>query len=269
MQAGASAKTSEVAGGATPRRAGPRACPPPRREEERGLAGRRRGLRLAAAPVSDVATLSAVAPPPSGKAAEMIAHALEWIYDNTTSGSVELAESYRLKWAGDREQSIGDLIGAHSRYAALVGFMTGFGGLLSTPIAAPLNISSVIVIQVRMIAAIAHLRGYALTDPKVQTLVFICLTGSGAAALVQELGFSVGKRASARVMAHGARITAQKFNETLGSHLLVRYGAGKFVVRAAPVIGGLVGGAIDASVTLGIGATAKTIFKPVGQRAYA
>ena len=103
----------------------------------------------------------------------MIAHALEWVYENATSGSVELAESYRLKWAGDREQSIGDLIGAHMRYAGMVGFMTGLGGLLSAPIAAPLNISSVIVIQVRMIAAIAHLRGYSLTEPKVKTLVLI------------------------------------------------------------------------------------------------
>jgi len=30
-----------------------------------------------------------------------------------------------------------------------------------------------------------------------------------------------------------------------------------------------VGGAMDASVTLAIGATARTIFKPIGQRAYA
>jgi uncharacterized protein (DUF697 family) len=151
----------------------------------------------------------------------------------------------------------------------MVGFMTGCGGILSAPIAAPLNLSSVIVIQVRMIAAIAHLRGYALTDPKVKTLVFICLTGSSAAALVQELGFSVGKRISARVLAHGTRITAQKFNAALGRHLLLRYGARKCAIQAAPLIGGIVGGAMDASVTLAIGATARTIFKPIGQRAYA
>jgi uncharacterized protein (DUF697 family) len=120
-----------------------------------------------------------------------------------------------------------------------------------------------------MIAAIAHLRGYALTDPKVKTLVFICLTGSSAAALVQELGFSVGKRISARVLAHGTRITAQKFNAALGRHLLLRYGARKCAIQAAPLIGGIVGGAMDASVTLAIGATARTIFKPIGQRAYA
>ena len=85
----------------------------------------------------------------------------------------------------------------------------------------------------------------------------------------QELGYSVGKRMSARVMAHGTRITARKFNATLGRYLLLRYGARKCAVQAAPVIGGIVGGAMDASVTLGIGAMARTIFKPIGQRVYA
>jgi uncharacterized protein (DUF697 family) len=70
------------------------------------------------------------------------------------------------------------------------------------------------------------------------------------------------------VLAHGTRITAQKFNTALGRHLLLRYGARKCAVKAAPVIGGIVGGAMDASVTLGIGATARTIFKPLGQRVY-
>lgn len=196
------------------------------------------------------------------KPSELITIALEWIYDNATSGSVELAESYRLKCAGDSEQGIADLTRLHARYAALVGFMTNFGGILNAPIAAPLNLSSVIVIQVRMIAAIAHLRGYALHDRKVKTLVFICLTGSGAVALLQELGYSIGKKLGSEVVAHGSRVSIKKFNKTLGRYLAVRYGAQKGLARAMPVIGGIVGGAIDASVTYGIGATAKAIFKP-------
>lgn len=205
---------------------------------------------------------------PAGRPAELIATALEWIYDNATSGSIDLAESYRLKWAGDRERSIGDLIGCHARYAAMVGFIAGFGGIFATPIVAPLNISSVVIIQVRMIAAIAHLRGYSLTDRKVKALVFICLAGSSAAALLQDLGYSVGNKISAGVLARGARVTIKRFNATLGRHLLLRYGARRYTVQAAPVIGGLVGGGMDASATFGIGVTAKIIFKPLGQRAY-
>lgn len=50
----------------------------------------------------------------AGKPAELIASTLEWIYDNATSGAIDLAESYRLKWAGDCERSSGDLIGSHT-----------------------------------------------------------------------------------------------------------------------------------------------------------
>lgn len=196
------------------------------------------------------------------KPSELITIALEWIYDNATSGSIELAESYRLKCAGDSEQGVADLIRSHVRYAALIGFMTSFGGVLNTPIAAPLNLSSVIVIQVRMIAAIAHLRGYSLHDRKIKTLVFICLTGSSAVALLQELGYGAGRKIGAHLVARGSHVTAQTFNRTLGRYLAVRYGARKGFARATPIVGGVVGAAIDASVTKVVGTTAKAIFKP-------
>jgi len=266
MRAPRSARAPNSSGAG--RRVGAKAVPLLRREEDSGTASRRQWRRAGGSLALEYVPRSAPIHPVKERLVEMIAQALEWVFDNATSGSVELAESYRLKWAGDREQSIDDIIRSHTRYAAVVGFMTGVGGILSTPVAAPLNISSVIVIQVRLIAAIAHLRGYALSDPKVKALVFICLTGSGAAALVQELGFSVGKRIGARILAQGTQLTVKKFNAALARHLLLRYGARKAVVRGTPVIGGLVGGAIDAGVTLGIASTAKTVFKPVGARAY-
>ena len=64
------------------------------------------------------------------KPSELITVALDWIYANVTSGSIELAESYRLKCAGDSEQGISDLIRSHVCYAAFIGFMTNFGGVL-------------------------------------------------------------------------------------------------------------------------------------------
>lgn len=203
------------------------------------------------------------------KPADRLAAALEWIYDNATSGSVELAESYRLKSAGDCERCISDLICTHVRYAAFVGFATNFGGLLSTPVAAPLNVSSVIIIQVRMVAAIAHLRGYSLHDQKVKYLVLICLAGSSAAGLLQELGYSVGRRLTVHLIEKTSRMTLRRFHAALGRHLLIRYVAQKSYLSAAPIVGGVVGAVIDASVTRGIGGAAKLIFKPQGPQAYA
>ena len=55
--------------------------------------------------------------------------------------------------------------------------MTGLGGLITLPVATPANIASVTYVQIRMIAAIAHMRGYDLKDDQVKTFVFVCLTG--------------------------------------------------------------------------------------------
>ena len=77
-----------------------------------------------------------------------------------------------------------------------------------------------------------------------------------------------GKKISTRLAVHGTRITVQKFNVLLGRRVLVNYGARNGAARATPLVGGLVGGAIDASVTCGIGATAKVIFRPLGPSAH-
>ena len=56
-------------------------------------------------------------------------------------------------------------------------FLTGLGGIITLPIAIPANITSVIYVQMRMVAFIAHMRGFDLKDDQVRTLVYIELTG--------------------------------------------------------------------------------------------
>ena len=55
------------------------------------------------------------------------------------------------------------------------GFLTGLGGVLTIPIALPANITSVIYVQMRMIAAVAYLNGYDLNSDETQTFVYACL----------------------------------------------------------------------------------------------
>lgn len=188
---------------------------------------------------------------------------IDWIYEGVTSGSVELAESYLLNNSGDREKSIDDLVRWHACYAGFVGFTTGFGGALNAAVVGPLNISSVIAIQVRMIAAIAHLRGYSLHDQKVKTLVLICLTGSSASALLQDLGYSVGGRLRSKMAASGSQAAARNFRGVLGRHLAARLIKTKGTTHILPVVNGVVGSIVDAGFTHGIGTTARVIFKPV------
>ena len=55
--------------------------------------------------------------------------------------------------------------------------MTNIGGLATLPVAIPANITGVATVQVRMVAAIAHLRGYDLNDNRVRTALVMCLMG--------------------------------------------------------------------------------------------
>lgn len=48
------------------------------------------------------------------------------------------------------------------------GFVTGLGGLITLPVAIPANISSVMYVQMRMIACIAKMGGYDVTSDQVQ-----------------------------------------------------------------------------------------------------
>ena len=55
--------------------------------------------------------------------------------------------------------------------------MTNLGGVAALPVTVPANLAGVAVVQVRMVAAIAHLRGYDLDDNRVRTALVMCLLG--------------------------------------------------------------------------------------------
>ena len=54
------------------------------------------------------------------------------------------------------------MIEDHVRYAGAQGFATNLGGLVTAAVAIPANITGLALIQCRLVACIAHLRGYDL-----------------------------------------------------------------------------------------------------------
>lgn len=61
-------------------------------------------------------------------------------------------------------------------------------------IAIPANVSSVIFIQLRMIAAIAHLLRYNIKSCEVWAFVYTTLTGKAATDILKNAGIQVGIR---------------------------------------------------------------------------
>jgi hypothetical protein len=126
---------------------------------------------------------------------ETIIKALDWSYDKAINGcipgmdtAIELAESY-IKKDGLLEDKVNSSIRWQNTKSATCGFLTGLGGVVTLPAAIPANIASVILVQIRMVAAIAYMGGYDLRDDQVKSFVYACLTGSGTKDIIKMLEF--------------------------------------------------------------------------------
>ena len=88
-----------------------------------------------------------------------------------------VAARHLERLGGSVDEAITSIIDHHIRLASAQGFVTNIGGVATLPVAIPANITGVAIVQVRMVAAIAHLRGYDLNDNRVRTALVMCLMG--------------------------------------------------------------------------------------------
>jgi EcsC protein family len=203
-----------------------------------------------------------------GGAASALVTALYWAYEHATAalpglGSAEdLAKRHVARCGGSSERAIDDLIIWQVRYAGVAGFVTNLGGLVTLPVTIPANLASVLLIRLRMVAAVALVRGYRLSDERVRTLAFLCLVGSAAAGVLQEISVGLGTRLSTRLILQLSGGTLMRINQAVAVRLAGRAGATGLINlgRIVPFVGGLVGGGFDALVTRGVGAAAKLAF---------
>ena len=200
------------------------------------------------------------------RAIEAMKRGLDWAYEHATEaipgiGSARDVAEKHLKAADHKpEQAIDSLITSHTAYAGVAGFVTNLGGAVTIPA----NLASVLALQMRLIAAIAHLRNYDPNDPRVRTMAFLCLTGSGAASVLEDVGVSLGTKLTGQLLGGLSSVGLARLNHLVGARLATTAGASSFAMvgKVLPIVGGVIGGAFDAAVTRGIGAAAKTVFVP-------
>ena len=198
---------------------------------------------------------------------EQVTRLLDWAYDTAISGpppfdsAKDMAEDYMGDDALLVDQ-VNSLIRWQITKAATSGFLSGLGGLITLPIAVPANLGVVIVVQLRMIAAIAIMGGYDVSNDRVKTLAYACLVGNGAKQLVREAGISVGEKLALSGISRIPGAVLTKVNQAVGFRLLTKFGE-KGVVnlgRAIPLVGGLIGGTIEGVSTNAVGNVAREIF---------
>ncbi|HIQ54533.1 MAG TPA: EcsC family protein, partial [Pseudomonas pachastrellae] len=144
-----------------------------------------------------------------------IMQVLDWTYDKAVNGvsgldsAAELADSY-MKQGGSLKDQANSLIRWQNTKSGTSGFLTGLGGIITMPVTIPANITSVMYVQVRMIAAIAHMGGHDLNDDRVKSLVYACLTGNAAKDILKDMGIVVGRKLTENAIKNisGKTITA-------------------------------------------------------------
>ena len=89
---------------------------------------------------------------------------IDWAYDKAVNGGIpglstaqELAREF--KSGNSHKNNANSLIRWQNAQCATSGFIAGLGGSITLPVSIPANISSVLYIQIRMIAAIAYMGG--------------------------------------------------------------------------------------------------------------
>jgi uncharacterized protein (DUF697 family) len=194
---------------------------------------------------------------------------LDWAYEKALSGmpgldsASQLAVSFMDKEGTLREKA-NSLIRWQNAKAGTSGFVTGIGGLMTLPVAIPANLASVLYIQIRMIAAIAHMGGYDLRDEKVKTLVYMCLVGNFAKDILQETGIRLGTKFTAIAIERISEKSLLIINQRVGFLLLTTSGTKGMINlgKAVPIVGGIIGGSIDVAATNTIGKMARNTFLP-------
>jgi hypothetical protein len=179
------------------------------------------------------------------------------------------ADKQLAEQKGDVERAIHEVIENHVRLAGAQGFVTNIGGLITVSVAVPVNITGLTLLQCRMIAGIAHLRGYDLKDARVRNAVLLSLLGEDVIdAMIKS------KRVPGPPM---ALATAPEYDPALeelvstvvATEMITRMAGKRLVVTAArrvPIVGGFVGFGADAFTTWKVGRYADRELLPRASR---
>lgn len=181
------------------------------------------------------------------------------------SGAAVLARDYRAdaSYAGD-DRRVAALIRWESAKNFTTGFLTGLGGALTFPVAIPAALGASWLLQARLAGAIACVYGHELEDERVRTKVLLSLAGDVARDAMKDLGLKLGDTLTQRAVDQIPGRALVEVNKRIATRLLAQVGQ-RVVLRfprAVPVLGGVVGGGLDAVVCRQVGRTARRLFRP-------
>jgi len=196
-----------------------------------------------------------------------IMQALNWSYDKALGGlpgfdtATQLGNQYATG-EGSLEEQANSLIRWQVAKASTSGFVTGLGGLVTMPLTLPSDLVLVSYVQLRMVAAIAHMGSHDVHEDRVRTLAFVCLCGDAAKDVLKGVGIRVGEKLAEKAVQSVSFETIKAINRAVGFRLLTKFGQKGLINlgKAIPVAGGLVSAAFDGVATNAVGNVARDVF---------
>lgn len=197
---------------------------------------------------------------------------LDFAYEKCLNGTPKVSKSVEdlandyVKKYGCTDYAINKLISNQLSKNTINGFVTSFGGFVTMPFTLPVNITSVVYIQMRMIASIAVIRGYDLNDDEVQTFVYACIVGKTAADVLKNSGIKVSNKIGQNMVRKVPGKVLIDINKKLGFRFITKGGTKGIINlgKTIPLLGAGVGSAFDFTTTKMIVNRAKKLFQEDG-----
>lgn len=198
---------------------------------------------------------------------EKILEILDLCYEKAIEGlpnmpsCYDLAQEYMDKYLSPEKAST-EFSKRQIAKCTTSGFITSLGGLITLPIAVPANLASVWYVQLRMIAVIAVMGGMDPSDDEVQTLAYVCLTGTSISKIFREAGVQFGNKLTMSLIKKIPGTILTKINQKVGFRFLTKFGTKGIVNlgKMIPLVGGVIGGGIDLVGTRVIAKKAHNVF---------
>ena len=188
---------------------------------------------------------------------ENILNVLSIIYDKSKSGiqhvspPVEKVADEYLKKYPDKEIAAKRMLNMQVAKCTTSGFINGFGGFIAMPVTIPANLSSVLYVQMRMIACAAYIGGCDLNDDEVQTFVYACLAGVSVNEIVKKFGVQLGEKLVLQGVKKIPGKVLTKINQRIGFRLITKFGEKGLINigKMIPVVGAVINGGLDLAET--------------------
>lgn len=178
---------------------------------------------------------------------------LDTLYEKSINGIPKvsqpidvLANDYLSK-NDSREKAAKQFVNYQVAKCTTSGFVTGLGGLITLPVAIPASVSSVMYVQLRMIACLAYMGGYDTNSDQVQTLVYACLAGISIDQIIKQAGIKFGTKFTTAMVKKIPGTVLTKINQKVGFRFLTKFGEKGIIniAKLVPVVGGVIGGGFD------------------------